>query len=832
MNTRFWFLLFPLGLLSLLSLVSSLASPVFAQNISAPLHDSAFANPARVSAALAHTPVMFIENAGQFDAGARFQVRGGDGALFLADDALWVTLLEKTNADNTAARDLPDPTRANAPQNDAPQKGVNLKFSFVGANAQPRLEPFDRLDTHVSYFIGSDASQWHPDVPVWEGVRYKELYPGIDLELTSENGQIVQRLVAREGANLDAVQLRVEGADTLTLDDAGLRVKTAVGEYALPLFEVRGLESNNAPQPALAENVVRAPFTKSTGKSRTLDTNNSSALLYSTFLGGGGYDLGSHIVIDINGNPYVTGMASSGFPTTPGAFQTVGGADAFVSKLNSTGTALVYSTFLGGSRSQGGASIALDAEGNVYVTGGTNSSDFPTTPGAFQRAFHEVYCTPTTPCGDAFVSKLNATGTALEYSTYLGGDWDDGSAVIALDANGNAYVTGSTLSSDFPTTPGVFNSTDPGAFVTKLNATGTALEYSTFLGGGYAVWSSGIVLDANDNVYMTGTTTSSDFPTTSGAFQPTIGGASDAFVAKLNVNGSALEYSTFLGGSSYDGASGIALDTQGNIYLTGDTWSFNFPITSGAFQRTIGGSNSPDAFVTKLNIMNSALVYSTFLGGTKSDQGNSIALDADGNAYVTGDTDSPNFAITPGAFQTTRGFFQDAFLTKLNASGAALEYSTFLGGYYLDTGTGIALDANRNAYVTGMTGSADFPTTPGAFQTTFGGYYDAFVTQSDLAAQTCATKPAKPVLKQPKKGGIARETRVWLSWNAAKCEVTYSVVVYRGFPTGKQVQKQHRLNVARFLTKSLKSGTTYYWRVTACNTFGCAKSDWWHFTVK
>ncbi|TMH84546.1 MAG: hypothetical protein E6H44_14885 [Betaproteobacteria bacterium] len=334
----------------------------------------------------------------------------------------------------------------------------------------------------------------------------------------------------------------------------------------------------------------------------------------------------------------------------------------------------------------------------------------------------------------------------LSYSTYLGGSNEDRDTRIAVDAAGNAYVAGETVSSNFPTTAGAFQTTFGGGvfgagdvFVTKLNPTGSALVYSTYLGGSSSDAGYGIAVDAAGNAYVTGGTGSTDFPTTIGAFQTTKGGGfRDAFVTKLNPTGSALVYSTYLGGSGDDYGEGIKLDAAGNAYVTGGTGSTVFPTTAGAFQRTFGGPvfGAGDVFVTKLNPTGSALVYSTYLGGSSSDAGYGIAVDAAGNAYVTGGTGSTDFPTTIGAFQTTKGGgFRDAFVTKLNPTGSALVYSTYLGGSGNDYGYGIAVDTLGNAYVTGVTFSTDFPTTPGAIQTTFGGgggFFrggDAFVTK-------------------------------------------------------------------------------------------------------
>ncbi len=379
----------------------------------------------------------------------------------------------------------------------------------------------------------------------------------------------------------------------------------------------------------------------------------------------------------------------------------------------------------------------MDSSGDAYVTGYTQSSNFPTTAGALQTTFGGGLV-------DAFVSKLNSSGSALLYSTYLGGSSDAVGQGIAVDSSGNAYVTGYTQSSNFPTTAGALQTTFGGladAFVSKLNSSGSALVYSTYLGGGSTDFGFGIAVDSSGGAYVTGYTQSSNFPATAGALQTTFGGVFgggpiDAFVSKLNSSGSALVYSTYLGGSSGDSGQGIAVDSSGDAYVTGYTQSSNFPTTAGAFQTSFGGV--PDAFVSKLNSSGSALVYSTYLGGSSFDSGQGIAVDSSGDAYVTGYTSSSNFPATAGALQTTFGGGADAFVSKLNSGGSALVYSTYLGGSSFDFGFGIAVDSSGNAYVTGYTCSSNFPTTAGALQTTFGvgGAIDAFVAKFGTAPPT------------------------------------------------------------------------------------------------
>jgi Beta-propeller repeat len=455
-------------------------------------------------------------------------------------------------------------------------------------------------------------------------------------------------------------------------------------------------------------------------------------LYYSTYLGGSAADFGYGIAVDGSQNAYITGLANSvDFPTTAGAYQSTwpgqfpGSQAIFITKLNPTGSGLVYSTYLGGRGDAQGHAIAVDGAGNAYVTGETDSynSTFPTTVGAAQ----------TTIGGnnDAFVTKLSASGSSLVYSTFLGGESAEDGLGIALDGLGSAYVTGETDSDFFPTTVGAFQSIDPGparrnGFVAKLNPAGSSFTYSTYLGGSVEDYGLGVAVDSLGNAFVGGYTGSPDFPTTAGALRTVYaGGNFDAFVAKLNPSGSGLLYSTLVGGTDIDQGTAIAIDGQGNAYLTGLTGSVDFPTTAGAFQTTFGGLG--DAFVTKLNPAGTATVYSTFLGGSSGDTGYGIAVDASANAYVVGGANSPNFPVL-NQLQSFGGG-GDAFVTALSPTGGGLIYSTLFGGSAYEEARGVALDAfpNPSAYFAGWTGSSNIPTTSGAFQTMAVGPDSAFV---------------------------------------------------------------------------------------------------------
>jgi len=702
---------------------------------------------ARVSEAYGRLPLHFEANRGQTNRDVRFLSHGPGYDLYLTANEVVLVL-----------------TRAR-PGVGAPAKPVALRMSLVGGAPRPLVSGLEELPGKANYFIGKDPAKWRSNVPTYAKVHYREVYPGIDLLYYGNQRQLEYDFVLAPGADPKKIVLGFKGARRLEIDAQGeLVLHTAGGalRHRKPAIyqEIDGVRSEIEGGYVLkgAKRVGFQVAGYDTHRPLIIDP----MLAYSTYLGELSNFSGCRIAVDASGNAYVAGPTASGyFPTTPGAFQPsfAGGQyDVFVAKLNPSGSALVYSTYLGGTDGESSSGIAVDAGGNAYVTGSTYSSDFPTTAGAlhpstFPRNFPNYYSL-------SFVTKLDPTGSALVYSTYLTtystpyppSEDVSRSTAIAVDAGGNAYVTGVAGtdvagSPEFPTTPGAFQSTYSGnadAFVMKLNPTGSALVYSTFLGGSDADEATGIAVDADGNAYVTGTTNSTNFPTTAGAFQPGINEGlcqapntgkmiqcSDVFVTKLDATGSALIYSTFLGGSSPDYGRGIAVDAAGNAYVTGGTDSTNFPTTPGAFQTTYSGpevTGYADAFVTKLDPAGSALVYSTYLGAISDDRHgvSGIAVDAGGNAYVTG-ADGFGFPTTPG---TPKG---SGFVTKLDPTGSALVYSTLLAGdsshinYSEELANGIAVDGAGSAYLAGLA-TAYFQTTPGALRTIHsGGQFDPFV---------------------------------------------------------------------------------------------------------
>jgi len=666
-------------------------------------------------------PLSFEANQGQTESQVEFLSRGPGYTIF-------VTPIELVLSFRQAAVQ-PGEQPANHQQ-------TVLRMQLIGATPPQPPAGMEELPGKVNYFIGADPKQWHTNIPTYTKVKQEDVYPGVAVVYYGNQRQLEFDFIVAPGANPNTIRINVEGAERLEVDAQGdLILYLGSGKIRLKkplIYQVVNGARQEVPGSYVLQNRHQVGFRLASYDARrplVIDPT----LLYSTYLGGTGTDYGNGIAVDTSGNAYVTGQAgSTNFPTTSGTFQTTfagGSLDAFVTKLSPTGSTLVYSTYLGGTGSDFGTAIAVDTSGHAYVTGIAFSTNFPTTAGAFQTTFGGNQ--------DAFVTKLNPTGSALLYSTYLGGTGFDQGLGIAVDTSDNAYVSGLTTSSiNFPTTAGASQTTYGGnqdAFVTKLNPSGSGLVYSTYLGGTGTDYGNGVALDTGGHAYVTGQT-NSNFPTTVGAFQTMFGGFNDAFVTKLNPTGTALLYSTYLGGTGTDFGTGIAVDTSDNAYVTGGTDSTNFPTTAGAFQSTFGSGGS-DVFVTKLNPTGTAVVFSTYLGGTGYDYGNGVAVDTSGNAHVTGITySSTDFPTTTGALQTTfGGGLADAFMTKLNATGTALVYSTYLGGTGVhptgfDYGLGIAVDTSGNAYVTGVTSSTNFPTTAGAFQTTFGsGSSDAFV---------------------------------------------------------------------------------------------------------
>jgi hypothetical protein len=605
----------------------------------------------------------------------------------------------------------------------ASRNGRPLRTTFLGADPAARIQAEAQQISTSNYFIGNDPSRWRTSVPNFARARFAAIYPGIDLVYYGNQGRVEYDWLVSPGADPLIIGVKFEGHDRLRIDRRGdLVIKLGEHEYRhgrpFAYQEIDGKRIEIACRWALQGK--KAGF-RLGAYDRTRQLVIDPPLIYSTYLGGNGLDFANALAIDSSGNTYITGGAqSANFPTTNPYQNSLRGAeDAFVVKISANGTDKIFSTYLGGGGPDEGKGIAVDSQGYVYVTGSAGSLDFPTVA-AVQPAWGGS--------GDAFLTKLNAAGSGLEYSTYLGGGAIDYGTAVTVDPSGNAYVVGVTFSTNFPTVHPfqAAKGAQQDAFVAKINPRGTAWTYSTYLGGNNVDEGYAIAADAAGNAYVTGYTASTNFPLQAPLFGSvnTSSVAPDAFVTKLNATGSALVFSTYLGGSATDYGTAIAVDSSGYAYVAGITTSSDFPAVNAMQPHIANGPGVDDAFVTKFNPAGSALVYSTYLGGGSGDEAFALAIDQAGNAYVTGRTNSSDFPLT-NAIQATRFAF-DMFVTELNASGSARLFSTFLGGTGDDSGRGIAIDSRGNIHVAGQSNSTDFPVM-NAVQGVYGGAQDAAV---------------------------------------------------------------------------------------------------------
>lgn len=668
-----------------------------------------------VASAFDRLPLSFEANEGQTDARVRFLSRGRGYAVFLTPTEAVLVL-------------------------QVPSRGPQavLRMRLVGAAPCSEIAGREKLAGTSHYFLGNRPEAWRANVPHYGRVVYRDVYPGIDLAYYGNQQQLEYDFVISPGGDPSIIRLVFGGADGIELDaSGGLVLRLAGGEvhFNAPIMyqEFDGEKRRIAGGYVLHKEAGAIGFrVDAFDRARPLVID--PTLVYSTFLGGSKDDECAALAYDGVRNVFITGYTvSAQFPTTSGAYDTQSDTtkgDAFVMKLNTCCSGLVYSTFLGGSGSDQGTDIALDAQGSAFVTGVTESNNFPTTAGAYDRDFNGGDW-------DIFVTKLTPEGNDLVYSTYLGGRKQESGPHIALDLvsglPGSAYIAGSTSSDDFPTTRGAYqerlNGVQQDGFVTKLNVGGTALTYSTLLGGTNTDEINDIAMSASvlQKAYVAGSTSSLDLPTTPDAIDRSYnGGTADAFVATLSGGGNDLEYSTYLGGSGHDAAFCLARGNQGGLFVAGTTTSAGFPVTANAYDRNYDGSG--DGFVAKLD---AGLAYCTYLGGSGYDRINAVALDSIDQAYVTGRTESVLFPTTAGAYDISLGGVCDAFVSKFNATGSHLLYSTFLGGSSLDRGNDLvtALQDYVYVYVTGATSSFNFPFTAGALDGGYNGNDDGFLTQ-------------------------------------------------------------------------------------------------------
>jgi len=617
-----------------------------------------------------------------------------------------------------------------------------VDIELEGCNTAAVLLPEGKSTAYLNYFTAGTPEGGVNNVHYYQKVTYQNIYPNIDLEFYVRNAKgkgvpAEYQFVIHPGGNPNEIKLAYKGANEVSLENNTIKVKVAAGDFTENIPASYFKESKQAIKvsyQALGNNVFAFSLPQSTVIKNDLVIDPTPNLLWGTYYGMSG-DIGYGIALDGSGNVYITGTTGSmSGIATAGAYQIAnsGGPpasaqDIFVAKFNSTGSTLLWGTYYGGTSWDVGHGIALDGSGNVYITGITESSSGIVTAGAYQTTWGA-----SVNGSAAFVAKFNSTGSSLLWGTYYGKGGNVNGMGIALDASNNVYITGGTGCTSGIATGGAYQasyaSTDGSydAYVAKLNSTGSSLLWGTYYGGTGYDMGQGIALDASDNVYITGSTTSASGITSGVPYQATFGGAADVFVAKFNSTGSSLTWGTYYGGTGGDNGFGIAVDGSGNTYITGYTTSTSGIATTGAHQTTYGGSDE-DAFVAKFNPTGSSLTWGTYYGGTGDEVGYGIALDGSNNVYITGGTSSASGIATPGAYQINLDDATEIFVSKFNSTNSALTWGTYYAGRF--DGQSIAVDASGNAYITGYAAITSGIATAGAYQTALEGNQNAFVAE-------------------------------------------------------------------------------------------------------
>lgn len=660
-------------------------------------------------------PLYFEANEGQFSGPAQFFAHGNQSQFFVSPGVAEMRFFKLTAGHSMAGPSLAAHTFALDSYS-----GRALQLRFIGADPLAQIYGDSEMPGKINYLIGNDSSKWQTGIPTYAKVHVTGIYPGVDLVYYGNQRQIEYDFSVGPNANPDAITIRFTGADKISLNENGdLILNLGDKEIRQPKPIIYQRAGSGRVDIAGGYKMLDAHTVAFSiaDYDHTLPLVIDPILSFSTFYAGSVYDAADSVAVDTNGSIYIAGETLSPNLATAGAFQTAFGGgtssgDAFVAKFNSTGSNLIYYTYLGGNEDDLARKIAVDHAGHVFVTGYTDSPNFPTTNALYPKILGYAYVNPrggaTYYNGNAFVSELDPTGSHLIYSTYLGGSGIAGSAGvspgvdeafgIAVDANDNTYVAGFTCSTNFPTT---------NSLVAHLSGTNNVFNH---LGGSYGIY--------------------------------------NAFVSEIGAGGSPLKYSTYFGGDVTEAAYDIAVDSAGGIYITGFASSTNFPVTTNAFQTLLNDTTNNyapdyDAFVTKFTQgpTNLSLAYSTFLGGTNDDYANAIAVDGLGDAYVIGATTSPDFPDTitnisglydqatnnvPGAIEVT-----NVFVTEMGPTGTNILNSVVFGGYGEDIGYGVALDPVGNIYVCGAASfSTNFPVfnVSGLLSTTNSGGYDAFIT--------------------------------------------------------------------------------------------------------
>ena len=660
------------------------------------VHSTQGAAGSALSAAVLEDQLRFERNEGQFPDGVLFAARGlGRGMLLRASDVV------------------------------LGGAGEIVTMSWSGGAERPAVEALDPLEVRTHYLRG-ERSAWRTNVPSYGAVAYRDVYPGVDLVFHGARGGLSYDFRVAPGADPERIELRFDGVDGLRVDEAG-RLTSSSGVVLQRAPVAYQPAAGNGEIPVEAAFVVEGD----TVRFRIGEYDPSAPLVidpfieYATYLGRGDQEVIHDIVAAPDGGLIVAGYtASSDFPV-PGGFDRSmdGDEDAFIAKVSPDGSRIEFATFFGGRRNDRANGVALGEDGAIYVVGETRSDDLPTDPNVFQRGF-------AGGDRDGFAAKLNANGSGLLYATYLGDDDQDWASDIAIDASGTAHIVGGTRSSDFPTTAGAvqqeFGGDPDDAYLIKLDASGRAALYATFLGGRDSDTANAVALDADGSAFVTGTTTSGNFPVSGGAFQTRREGDEDAFIAKVGPLGERLRFSTYFGGDGPDFGNAVAVDSFGDVYLGGFTRSDDLPLDSPSFDPIYNGGG--DGFLVKLAGPDGFVLYSTYVGGEDEDAVNALTVDGGDFIVAAGHTKSSDFPVTPDAPQPARADDDgDAFWTRFSEEGGRLLDSTYLGGSRLDEARAVTVGFDGGLFLAGRTTSNDFPVSENPLQSERDSAFDGFV---------------------------------------------------------------------------------------------------------
>lgn len=626
----------------------------------------------------------FVENKGQWDQEVKYLVQMPDMNAWITDNGVVYDYYQiVSNYSEEDLLEIPESKKEKYKEKNSFVNGHIVRTLFQKNNSSQQFSGDIKQESYFNYFLGKDESKWASNVRLYKGATVKELYNGIDIKYYFDKGSLRYDYIVKPGADISQISIALVGVENFSVNQAGeLEIQTSLG--LVRHQDIYAYQKNSAG----GEQKVQTSFKQTNKGTISFVIEN--------------YDKNKELIID----------------------------------------PLVFSTFLGGGSLDLGESIKLDGNKNIFISGYTASSSFPTTSGAYQEDISTIH--------DVFVSKLNADGTALIYSTFLGGNDNEKTLnTLVLDQNGNPIIAGITGSNDFPTTTNAFQPNyafNDDAFVTKLNEDGTSLVFSTYFGGSNYDEPTSLAIDNLGNIFLAGATKSTNLPTSTNAYQASKQNnyEDDIFIVKLNNNASSLELCTYLGGTDYEVRAKLVLDENANIFVSGETASADFPTTENAFQVSLGSGFDRNVFVCKLNPTVTELVFSTCIGSKYTYTGASaIQIDSESNVYIAGTTTADDFPVTQGAYQTVEGYAysRNSFITKFNSTGTEIIVSTYFSGKGNDIIRDMLIDNENNIFVIGSSTSDNFPTTEGALQTEINGQHDMFISvfNPSISALTYST---------------------------------------------------------------------------------------------